>query len=309
MKRASIVIIGLCILASSIPAAEESADLFGKFLNIKGEVEVLKKDAKERSAVKRGDNINYGDKVWTGKDSRATIFTKSKKVVNLPANSELDTTSGDPQGKLTKSLRMEGLFDKNSSADALVAVAGVRAELEYVLSPRYSAVKTTTPIIRFRELPENFKYQVKITGGGLPSPFKGDLDTNILDLSKVELRKPLERESTYFIQAELVDNRGGLRGKERDVFIRPISEEEFKKITDTETEMARLQKEDPDNPSYQLLLASEYEDMGLYSEALAIYKTLREKYPEDEFIYTQLAHMLNQTKLISDLRKLTEPEK
>jgi len=307
MKRVFAVLVGVCILAS-LAGSEEPSDVFGKFLNAKGTVEIMKKGAQERVPIKRGDLIHYGDKVWTREDSRATIITATRKVVNLEANTELDTAGQEPSGWLARSLGMEGLFQKGLAADALIAVAGVRAELEYVLSPRNSAIKTTTPVIQFRKLPEKHTYRIKITGGGIPAPYTGTIDKNILDLCKADLRNPLERESTYFIQVELLDERGGLRGKERDVFMRPLGDEDLAKITEIEKELARLEKNDASNPSYKLLLASEYEDIGLYSDALAIYEDLCEQQPADEFIRLQLAHMYNQTKLITELRKLTAPE-
>ncbi|MFH1743744.1 MAG: tetratricopeptide repeat protein [bacterium] len=311
MKRTLAILVTACVSTSVVYAADDPSDLFGKFFYVTGKVEMKKKDAEERASVKRGDSIHYGDMVWTGENSRATIMTLSKKIVNLVPNSELNTSdrSKEPKGKLLKLLPAEGLFEKTSSADSLVAVMGVRAELEYILSPRYSAIKTTTPVIYFRPLPENHSYAIKITGGGLPSPFKGSIESNVLDLSKVELRKPLDRETTYFIQAELVDQRGGLRGKERDVFIRPISDEELAKITAIEKEIAQLQKTDPDNTSYSVLLAAAYEDMGLYSDALTIYEALHREQPDDEFIRDKLAIMYNQVKLVTELINLTQPKK
>jgi hypothetical protein len=302
-----IFLLGICFLAGAV-GSEAPDDLFGRFLNVKGTVEIMQKGATERLPAKRGDLIHYGDKVWTGEDSRATVITATRKVVNLEDNTEMDTAGEEPRGWLARSLSMEGLFEKTTAADALVAVAGVRAELEYVLSPRNSAVKTTTPVIRLRELPPRYSYRIKITGGGIPSPYAGTIDTDIVDLSKTDLHRPLDRERTYFIQVELVDQNGSLRGKERDVYIRPLETEELAKITEIERELARPEKDDPGNPSYKLLLASEYESMGLYSDALAIYETLYEQQPTDQFIRSQLAHMYNQTKLITELRKLTGGE-
>lgn len=304
MKKVLVVLVAVCVYGNVL-GADQPADLFGKFLNVKGTVKITKQGATQGVPVKRGDLIHYGDMILTGENSRATIITSTRKVVNLEANTELNTKGEDPRGQLARSLGMEGLFQRTSTADALVAVAGVRAELEYVLSPRNSAIKTTTPVIRLRELPKKYSYRIKITGGGIPSPYRDQIDTNILDLGKIDLRRPLERERTYFIQVEKVDPRGSLRGKERDVFIHPLSAENVAKVTEIENDLAELEKADPDNPSYKLLLASEYEDMGLYSDALAVYETLYKQQPTDEFIQAQLAHMYNQTKLITELRKLT----
>ncbi|HQO36817.1 MAG TPA: hypothetical protein PLG59_19295, partial [bacterium] len=232
--------------------------------------------------------------------------TSGKKIVKLVGNSELDTTADQPNGKMARSLHMKGLFEESSSKDALVAVAGVRAEMEYILSPRNSAVKSEVPVIELAPLPPDHTYRIQITGGGLPSPYKGTIETNVLDLSKVELRKPLKRDQTYFIQAEIVDARGGLRGKERDIFMHILSAEDYEKISAVEKEIAQFQKEDPENPSYPLILALEYEDLSLYSDALAIYEELHAKSPDDPFIERQLAHIYNQTKRITDLKKLTE---
>ncbi len=307
MKRASILLSVVSFFVC-VGAADEASEIFGRFLHVKGTVEIKKKDSTHRISAKRGDLIRYGDKVWTGPNSRATVITATRKVVNLEADSQLDTTGEEPRGWLAETLIMEGLFERPETTGALVAVAGVRAPLEYVLSPRNSAVKSTTPQIRLRELPPDHLYRIKITGGGLPAPYQGTIDTNVLDLSKLDLRRPLERERTYFIQVELIEQGGGLRGKERDIYIYPLGTEDVAKITEIEREIEKLEKADPGNPSYKILLASQYEDMRLYSDALAIYESLYARQPTDEFIRSQLAHLYNQTKLITELRKLSQPE-
>lgn len=307
MKRVSVFLWVVSFFAITIGAAEPG-EIFGRFLHVKGAVEIKKKDATERVPAKRGLLIHYGDKVWTGHDSRATVITASRKVVNLEADSELDTAGEEPRGWPARYLIVEGLFERPQATDALVAVAGVRAPLEYVLSPRNSAVKSTTPVIHLRELPPDHRYRIKITGGGIPAPYQGTIDTNVLDLGKLDLRRPLERERTYFIQVELIDQSGGLRGKERDIYIFPLGAEDVAKITEIEKEIEKLEKADPDNPGYKILLASQYEDMRLYSDALAIYESIYDRQPGDEFIRSQLAHLYNQTKLITELRKLSQPE-
>ncbi len=280
----------------------EEPEVFGKFLNVKEKVTIKKQDADDRVQVKRGDLIHYGDVVWTGENSRATIVTKDKKIVNLQPDSELNTKTDQAGNKLASKLGMNAMF-KSSSTEDLMAVAGVRADTEYVLSPRNSVIKTTTPIIRLKEPAEGSKYRIKITGGGLPSPFKGVVDGHILDVSKADLRKPLKRGTVYFIEAELI---GPTRGVEKNVAIYPLEKDDLEVIQDIEKEIAELQKADPDNPSYRLLLASEYEDMELYSDALAVYKQLHQKYPEDEYIRNQLARMYDQTGLVTALKKLLE---
>jgi len=308
MKQLIAILTCLGCLAGAVYSDDEPTDLFGRFLHVKGKVEMVKKGEVERAPVKRGDLIRFGDKVWTGENSQATIITSGKKIINLVGNRELDTTADQPEGKMAPSLHMEGLFEESFSEDTLVAVAGIRVEMEYILSPRNSAVKSETPVIRLAALPPDHSCRIQITGGGLPSPYKGTIKTNVLDLSKVQLRKPLKRDQTYFIQVEVVDAQGKLRGKERDIFMHIISEEDYEKISAIEKEIAQFQKEDPENPSYPLILALESEDLSLYSDALDIYEELHTKFPDDPFIERQLAHIYNQTKRITDLKKLTVEE-
>ena len=225
---------------------------------------------------------------------------QDKKIINLQPNSELNTETDQPDGKLASRLGMNGMF-KSSSTEDLMAVAGVRADTEYVLSPRNSVIKTTEPVIRLKEIGEDDRYKIRITGGGLPSPFKGEIEGCVLDLSKVELQKPLKRGTVYFIEAELV---GESRGVEKNIAIYPLEKEDLKTIQAIEKEISELSKADPGNPSYQLVLASEYEDMELYSDALAIYEKLHKQYPEDEYIRNQLARMYDQVGLVTALKKL-----
>lgn len=190
-------------------ALPAQAAMYGKFMVVKRDVKVRKKDGKE-SAAKVGASVYPGDTIVSGKDSRAKIVMSDRNVIHISPDTVLKIKKYTNKGKI-KNVELqldqgkvrnnvENKYDGEKSKFIIktpTAVAGVRGTqfiTSFAKRTRVTEVVTLKGAVTFKSLKGNAK-PVVVNKGFRSSAGEGQVAKPPQKVPKSALRS-IDRETS-----------------------------------------------------------------------------------------------------------------
>ncbi len=297
------------LLAPVIQCQPAQPETYAKVMYVKGAVELYRQGETEPLSPSRGADVFIGDRMITKAASKAVLITNAQKMINLPANAELNI--GQAQGQLIAGLGMgmfaSGTGRRNIGAQAVTRDSDLTPQLIY---PRNSMIRGETIVLQFAPLENGEYYEVKMIGVVPQFVKKTTIETPKLTLSKELIGKELLPGKAYFVYVTKRNEQGEELIPEEKIRVGMVTPETQKEIENVEKELQALIEEEKENLAYPTLLAETYEANYLYHDAIALYeKIYNELAPGDSYCLDRLKHLYTITNNPPALRILMDEEK
>jgi len=308
MKKSAVVfacsLLFFPLTRTDVLFSQPSVRCIALLTDLRGEVFVRAGREIDFKKAQWGTQLAIGDVVKTSVDGSASILLSDNNLISLGPGSSI-TISENPgvaQGK-SKAIRgvntkdavdLSGLTLRSTSEGEVVALAGLRGwkpEISLVqVSPRNSGIRSTTPTFRWRgNVPaDRFKVTVYDRQGRVWTA-----DTKQTNLEYPKTEKPLTEGEKYFWQVEGIGRVESYKSPSMGFNV--LSKNDLALVEDRERRLQRSFSDDSSATSYQLLIGTLYQRVGLLEEAVAQFEAIAERYPEAPAAHEVLG------KLYSDL--------
>lgn len=279
----------ICLLTfqlSSEAQAQDNAKPYALVMFATGEIQLYHKGDTTASNLKRGDAIQLGDRITTGEHAKLTLVTSTRKIINLPENSEL-TTNSDSAAAAIPGLGL-GMFKSMEGRSDIGAQAAVRAKDRTVLLkyPRYGFIRDRELVLHFEPLDSGENYHIKIISTRQPRfIFETKIHDSSFNVNKDVVGNDIKMGQPYWISVEKVNMRDKpLQTDFDELAVVMIAPETRTELENAEKALQTMQSADSVNVAYPTLLAETYEAFELYHEAISVYERIfNELAPGDEY--------------------------
>ncbi|GEM_PF-5659328 len=292
--KCSIFCFGFIVMSQSIfPVwAQEPAKLYAKTMFVSGTVNIIRTATSEATPLARGDSVFMGDRVMTGPDSKAILVTIEKKLINVPANAELNVAGGEA-GRVIAGLGM-GMFASGTGRSDVGAQAATRKmdDEPLLLYPRNSRIRDRSITLQFAPLAEGEQYEIEVVGVTPQFVYPTKLSTTELLLTEDRIGRQLIAGEAYYVYVRKINAQKVELQQENGLRVGLLTPEEETNIAQVEEILQPLMNQERDNPAYPTLLAETYESNCLHHDAIRMYeKIINDILPDDAYSRERLRHL------------------
>lgn len=287
MKRSFILLTFVSILSLFTTVhAQEKPKPYAVVMFATGEVQVFHKGEDNGLALQRGDAVQLGDRVTTGEESKLTLVTQNRKIINLPGKSELTTDSSNSTTAIA-GLGL-GMFKSAEGRSDVGAQAAVRAKDRTILLkyPRYGFIRDKNLVLDLEPLESGQSYHIKIISTRQPRfIYETTIQESSFPINKETVGNEIRMGQPYWISVDKINMRDKpLQSDFDELAVVMIAPETRVELENAEKELQAMEGSDPSNIAYPTLLAETYEAFELYHEAISVYETIYHQLaPGDEY--------------------------
>jgi len=282
----------------------ETPKPYAKIMYATGTVQTFKRGMPDGHDAARGDDLFAGDRLTTGADSKAVLITVQRKMINLPAKSELIV--GQEKGQTIQGLGL-GMFASGAGRSDAGAQATTRNsdQAPLLLYPRNTMIREKNIVLKFAPLESGERYDVEAVGVAPPFVYQLDSAKLELPLDKEHTGKDPVAGQTYYIFVRKLNAGNALLNEEKDMRVGILDPQKEEAVAVVEKEILPLMEAEKRNPAYPTMLAETYEANFLYHDAIQLYeKIFNEIAPGDAYSLGRLQHLYAITKNSPALRAL-----
>ncbi|MEW6238067.1 MAG: hypothetical protein AB1656_21975 [Candidatus Omnitrophota bacterium] len=290
--------------ASLTGMTAETPKPYAKIMYATGTVQAFRRAMTEGHDAARGDDLFAGDRLTTGADSKAVLITVQRKMINLPANSEL--TVGQEQGQTIQGLGL-GMFASGKGRSDIGAQATTRNSdrAPLLLYPRNTLIREKKIVLKFAPLEAGERYALEVVGVTPTFVYKSDSANLELPLDKDHAGNEPIPGQAYYIFIRKINANNAFISEEKDMRVGIIDPQQTAAVEGVEKEIRILMEAEKSNPAYLTLLAETYEANFLYHDAIQLYeKIFNEIAQGDAYSLARLQHLYALTKNSPALRAL-----
>jgi len=286
MKARELIVSLLPIVSSLFPsaiAAPTSETAMARIIEIKGEVQLMRRNWNEYRPTNIGTDLYRGDLLQPAPGAVAIVYcVADNRIERLP--------NGVPSGVANLCTPVTPLADDRAIYRGEQFPETHNPEIPYIISPRATLLLDDRPLLRWNAVPGTQSYSVKIVGPGVY--WETQVQTNYL---KYPGDQPLQPGANYQIivysdnEASSLDE--DTQGLEFTLLDRTTA-------IGVRQEIAQLQQQHLTATAFALALAHLYSKHGLFAEAIATLETLLENGTQTAAIHRILGELYEQVGLI-----------
>ncbi|MBC6479083.1 MAG: hypothetical protein GDA56_16265 [Hormoscilla sp. GM7CHS1pb] len=263
-------------------AASTSETAMARIIEIKGEVQLMRRTWNEYRPTNIGTDLYRGDLVQPAPGAVAIVYCAAdNRIERLP--------NGVPSGIANLCTPVRPLADDRAFYRG-TAPSAIDPEIPYLISPRATLLLEDRPLLRWNAVPGTQSYTVKLVGPGVY--WETQVQTNYL---KYPGDQPLQPGANYQIIVYSDNEASSLDEDSQGLEFTLLSRTRARQVRE---EIAQLQQQQLPDTAFALALARLYSKHGLFAEAIATLEKLIENGTQTAAIDRILGELYEQVGLI-----------
>lgn len=281
-----IIVFLLPIVSGLLPgaiASETSEIAMARIIEIKGEVQLMRRTWNEYRPTNIGTDLYRGDLVQPAPGAVAIVYCVADNITERLPN-------GVPSGIANLCTPVPPLADDRAIYRGEQFPESHDPEIPYIISPRATLLLDSRPCFRWNAVPGTQSYSVKLVGPGVY--WETQVQTNYL---KYPGDQPLQPGATYQI---IVYSDNEASSLDEDTQGLDFTLLDRTRAIQVRQEIAQLQLQQLPDTAEALALAHLYSKHGLFAEAIATLESLIENGTQTAAIHRILGELYEQVGLI-----------